>query len=34
VRDTNPNHELLLTKEQEEHLENERVKNGWDEIKI
>ena len=34
VRDTNPNPELLLTEEQKEHLEEERVKNGWDEIKI
>ena len=34
VRDTNPNPELLLTKEQEEHLEEERVKNNWSEIKI
>lgn len=34
VRDTNPNPELLLTDEQKEHLENERVENGWDEIKI
>jgi hypothetical protein len=34
VRDTNPNPELLLTDEQKEHLEEERIKNGWDEIKI
>ena len=34
IRDTNPNPELLLTDEQKEHLEEERVKNGWDEIKI
>jgi hypothetical protein len=34
IRDTNPTPELLLTEEQTEHLENERVKNGWDEIKI
>ena len=34
VRDTNPNPELLLTDEQKEHLENERVKNNWSEIKI
>lgn len=34
VRDTNPNPELLLTEEQKEHLEEERVKNGWDEIRI
>ena len=34
VRDTNPNPELLLTEEQKEHLEEERVKNGWSEIKI
>lgn len=34
VRDTNPTPELLLTEEQKKHLEEERVKNGWDEIKI
>jgi len=34
VRNTNPNPELLLTDEQKEHLEKERIENGWDEIRI
>ena len=34
IRNTNPTPELLLTEEQKQHLEEERVKNGWDEIKI
>lgn len=34
VRNTNPIPELLLTNEQKEHLENEKEKNGWDEIRI